>query len=83
MFEKLFSESGYASNAHKTIFASRHFEQYFIFAHNLQHIYFDEEHAVNIFLEQEDKKYWDEAELWDALFYVEEQIGLQVVNENN
>ena len=64
-----FSEADYASNAWKTRLALRHFDQSFIFAHTLQHIYFDEEHAVDDFLVKDDKKDVDEAEFMDDLSY--------------
>jgi hypothetical protein len=48
--ETLFSESGYASNSHCSKLKSTQFEREVILAHNLQHVFFDVEHEVDIFL---------------------------------
>jgi hypothetical protein len=61
--ESLFSQSGYASNSRRTKLKSRQFEREVIIANNLQKVYFDIDHAIEIFMEQERKKDWNDEEL--------------------
>lgn len=52
-------------------------EQEVILAHNLQHVFFDIERAIDIFIEREKNKNWEEdAEYRDELFYMEQEHSL-------
>lgn len=50
---------------------SRQFEREVIIANNLQKVYFDIDHAIEIFMERERKKDWNDEETRDDLFYME------------
>lgn len=50
---------------------SRQFEREVIIANNLQKVYFDIDHAIEIFMERERKKDWNDEETQNDLFYME------------
>jgi hypothetical protein len=50
--ESLFSISGYKSGARQTTLKARQFEREVIISYNIQHVFFDIEHAVNVFLKR-------------------------------
>ena len=50
---------------------SRQFEREVIIAKNLQKVYFDIDHAIEIFMERERKKDWNDEETQNDLFYME------------
>ena len=55
---------------------SRQFEREVIIAHCLKHIYFNIERAIDIFLQRELKKEWDEEETRDSILYMLEEADL-------
>ena len=82
--ETLFSESGYASTARNTKLSSRQFEREVSIARNIQVVYFDIEHAVDVFLARKKKGDWDEdEEARDALFYMEQERDLFIGRGSN
>jgi hypothetical protein len=76
--ETLFSESGYASTSRRTRLKSRQFEREIIIAHSLKHVFFNLERAVDIYMEREKNKDWNDDEHRDDLWYMEQEPELFV-----
>jgi hypothetical protein len=81
--ESLFSISGYKSGARQTTLKAMQFEREVIMSYNIQHVFFDIKHAVNVFLKRTENKDWDGKESRDMLYYMEQEEELFLLRGHN